>query len=99
MANVSLGFDDLHDATLTTVKLTWSSGVAVFAFDVEVNGYTSARITGRSLRRLVCPREYPWGESVSVNTIRQTEDGILKIEMQSGDEIQIHCGEFLVEFS
>jgi hypothetical protein len=46
--------------------------------------------------RAVCPRVFPWGPSDSVNEVKLelVENGRhLSVEMQSGDTLEIHCGE------
>lgn len=80
----------MHDWTLTLITVDWISG----------SGYLRIRGNGREreigfqrIQRLVVPREFPWGRSLSINAV----DGPielqgklqLKVEMQSGDVIEI----------
>ena len=81
----------LHDVTLRGVEYDWASSSCNL---VIMPGASSApsviRLTG--VTSLVVPHEEPWGPSVSINTA-QFSAGVLTIEMQSGDEIQIKASQ------
>jgi hypothetical protein len=86
-----ISLKDLHDATLVSLELDWASGDLNFNFRSGTKGSPTVCLTTSGLTLLKCPREYPWGRSVSVNTARAEElDGnmLLLVEMQSGDVIE-----------
>lgn len=91
----------LHDATLTSIELDWASGRAYLNFTVEIGEHRKSRIVVSGVKHLECPRECPWGESVSVNEVHSpnSEDGMLSIEMQSGDVIRVNAVEVTLEFA
>lgn len=85
----------MHDWTLTLITIDWISGSGY----LRIRGNEREReIRFQGIRRLVVPREFPWGHSLSINTV----DGPielqgklqLKIEMQSGDVIEIIADSF-----
>ncbi|RKH72333.1 hypothetical protein D7W81_06230 [Corallococcus aberystwythensis] len=89
----NIGWDRLHDATLVAVTTEWASGetrVRVRLSEEAARG-AGVHVTGTKLLR--CPREQPWGPSVSINEVRllSLRDGRkrLEIEVQSGDVIEI----------
>jgi len=90
----------LHDATLLSLGLSWEDGVVTIVLRKHPEGRVA--ISGRGAVRVLCPREQPWGRSVSVNAVRctsATQGGLdhLEIEMQSGDLIQIDAVSFSIE--
>jgi hypothetical protein len=93
---------DLHDATLESVELAWSSGKVVIR--VRTGDVMHARwvVVATSLRRLGCDRQTPWGFSASINEVRgptalSDDAAVLEIEMQSGDLIRIEAGAFTLQ--
>jgi len=93
MQNASTGWDRLHDATLVAVTTEWASGETLVRVRLSEEAARGAevRVTGTTLLR--CPREQPWGHSVSINEARllslQGGRKRLEIEVQSGDVIEI----------
>lgn len=93
MSIANPGWDHFHDATLLAITTDWASGETRLrvrlcddpARDAEI------RVTGTAL--LHCPREHPWGPSVSINEVRvhAIEGGRvrLEVEVQSGDVVEI----------
>ncbi len=90
------GLSKLHDATLETFALHWAEGIARIRLSTGVNGTGVVILEASGVLRAVCPRVFPWGESDSVNEVKleKVDDGwLLSIEMQSGDVLEICCGE------
>lgn len=89
----NIGWDRLHDATLIAVTTDWASGVTHVRVRLSDDAARGARIKITELVLLRCPREQPWGPSVSINEVRllSLQDGRkrLEIEIQSGDVIEI----------
>lgn len=89
----TIRWDHLHDATLVAVTTEWASGVTHVRVRLREKAARSAKInvTGSTLLR--CPREQPWGPSVSINEVRllslQGGRKRVEIEVQSGDVIEI----------
>jgi hypothetical protein len=86
----------LHDWTLSAATVNWGTGTAELTFAWDGKDYA---LTVRGLSKLVLPRTFPWGPSVSVNSIdgpTPLEDGLfhLSIEMQSGDVIELSAVNF-----
>jgi hypothetical protein len=86
--DVNAAIAEMHDAVLLSVGLDWEKGVGRISVRTA-RGSGSLVVEG--VRSLVCPRQFPWGRSVSVNevAIRKSpapEEGLeLTVEMQSGD--------------
>ncbi|HWB78182.1 MAG TPA: hypothetical protein VG755_24625 [Nannocystaceae bacterium] len=89
-------FDDLHDAVLESVELNFAAGrLRLTVRPVQWPGAPSTvHIIAHEWSQFVCPREEPWGASVSVNSC----DGPVPIEgggfritvaLQSGDSLEI----------
>lgn len=82
----------MHDWTLLSLSVDWKSGDANLDFLNSSSAKVSLRI--HELHSFYLPRKLEWGMSVSVNAVSgpvTLECGkmMLKIEMQSGDEIEI----------
>lgn len=82
---------DMHDWTLESVHFDWPSAVAELRL---VSPLGPATIAAEGVHDLKIPRSMPWGPSRSVNvTDGPTPMGgslqSLRIEMQSGDVIEI----------
>jgi len=96
-----ISLKDLHDATLVNLELDWASGDLSFNFRPSIMGSPTLCLAAHGLTLLKCPREYPWGRSVSVNTARADDlDGkiLLLVEMQSGDVIEAIIKEMSLAF-
>ncbi len=99
----SLSLPELHDSTLLGLTLYWSEGEVVLFFQTGMTGLERLSLRARGLHKLCCPRQLPWGPSISVNNIRETESQSipslreLTMEMQSGDEIVVVAESFQLE--
>jgi hypothetical protein len=88
----------LHDCTLSSATLNWRLG----ELQIGLLAHEGPRsIIAHGLRDLRVPRAFPWGPSVSVNSVdgpRPNPDGgqRLDIEMQSGDRIVIVADEIIM---
>ena len=82
----------MHDWTLLRIVLDWRTKIATF--DFKDTSSVVRTLIAEGVRELRIPCTNPWGPSVSVNEVLPVEispDGgqNLKIEMQSGDVIQV----------
>jgi len=95
----------LHDATLESMELRWTSGEAVLRIRTGDATHPQRVVVASGVRRLACDRQMPWGFSVSISEVRGRGPGpaaaaagddssVLEIEMQSGDVIRIEAGAF-----
>jgi len=99
LEEVNARIGGLHDAVLLSIDMQWAEGTVTLGVRTA-NG--PKRLVVKQVTRLVCPREYPWGRSVSINEVRlgETPAGTsfqLEIEMQSGDVLAIRGSEIGVE--
>ena len=83
----------LHDALIEFIKLEW--GEAVLEIDLLVFSEREKSAQPHSLRftgvsSFQATHKCPWGESASINTVKQTRSGC-EIEMQSGDLLIIEA--------
>ncbi len=86
----------LHDSTLEAFALDWAEGIVRIRLSTGVNGTGVVILEASGVLRAVCPRALPWGPSDSVNEVKleQVDNGrLLSIEMQSGDVLEIYCGD------
>ena len=87
----------MHDWLLRDIKFDWQTGRVVVA--LEDTNLIVRLLMADGVEELQAPRENEWGPSVCVNEafpIEQLPSGLLhlKIEMQSGDVIQITAKRF-----
>ncbi len=97
-------WNGLHDATLESLELHWSSGKVVMHIRAGDARRPQLVIVADALRRLSCSREMPWGASRSINEVHPPaaiDGGLssLEIEMQSGDRLRIEAGSFSLQDS
>ena len=98
-----LVLSELHDATFLGLTLCWQKGEAVLSFQTGRAGQASLSLRARGVHKLCCPRQQPWGPSVSINSVREQPSPSspalrdLIVEMQSGDEIVVVAESFLLE--
>jgi hypothetical protein len=88
--------NSLHDWELHSVKLDWKSGEAGFDISWADEHHT---LVAKGIQRLRLSREFPWGRTswiMGANEPVKTAEGklLLKIEMQSGDNIEIVAESF-----
>jgi len=87
----------MHDWKLKKIDFDWSA--ARVTVELEDSTYTPKLLIAESVRQLHVPRANDWGPSVSVNEVSEFPDAAtglhrLKIEMQSGDVLEIIAGHF-----
>lgn len=82
------GLPDLHDAILVGVTVAWGEAVAEVHL-CEVGSVSETILVFNRLRSLHCTRTEPWGPSVYINRAALSHRSHLRIELQSGDEIEI----------
>lgn len=89
----------MHDWILNKVAFEWKLARVV----LELNDLASAvrALVADGVTKLSDPRKNAWEPSVSVNEVHEIEElpsGLkqLKIEMQSGDVIQIVAAQFAI---
>jgi hypothetical protein len=87
----------MHDWTLKKIELDWHA--ARVTVHLEDSTYTARSLIAEGVQNLQVPRTNEWGPSVSVNEVSEIEpvpSGLqrVKIEMQSGDVIQIVAQRF-----
>src|SRR5271169_3216526 len=96
-----ISLDQLHDATFLSLDLNWRSGE--LSCNLRIHGDTVVRLVAHGLTFLKCPRQFPWGPSVSVNYARvnKAENGrvFLIMEMQSGDVIEADLEDVALEIA
>jgi hypothetical protein len=81
----------LHDATLRAIRLDWSTGDLHLELSAALHEGSSSHVLlqATEVTLLRCPRQAPWGWSVSVNEVRttSTQSGRtrLEVEVQRGE--------------
>jgi hypothetical protein len=87
----------LHDATLELLIFNWREGTLQIALKTGTGQLDKTTLFARGVTELRCPRLLPWGPSSSINTTNLEQLGdasyLLTIEMQSGDSIEVCCGD------
>jgi hypothetical protein len=83
----------LHDATLKSVEVLWAEARCLVSLKLATGNHV---LEFRGITRVEIPREAPWGQSASVNGV-SVQGGVVAIEMQSGDTIEVSANE--AEFS
>jgi hypothetical protein len=90
--------DNMHDATLISIKLDWESGTCVASFrggPTIPGGPFLLRWTDVS--DLHIPRTFAWGPSVSVLLAVEDPPGCYALQLQSGDVITVKAGSIAFE--
>jgi hypothetical protein len=85
---------ELHDATLSRVEMDWQSGLGRIEFKTAKTIVCEGVVEASYARRL------PWGMSMSVNDATVEPRGELnrlRIEMQSGDSIEVLASRIVVK--
>jgi hypothetical protein len=102
--NDDSAWPQLHDATLLGLNLRWKE--ALVEVELLIGGDRSGTwlLAGENVRGVICPREEPWGPSVSVNEVRGPllrKDGYqsIELELQSGDTLIVHAKRFTLRRS
>ena len=85
----------LHDASLQSIAFDWKSAqcqLELQCWSVELGRVQLIRLGFFKVSDLKVPKREPWGNSVSI--LEQCfEQGIYRIQMQSGDCIEITAQE------
>ena len=84
--------DQLHDATLVTIRFDWATRTCNFDFAGSPQLIESFTVTFTDVIELVIPANWPWGRSVSVLEARDNGSGRHEFEMQTGDIIVVVVG-------
>jgi hypothetical protein len=87
----------MHDWTLKRIEFDWRS--ARVTIELEDVTFAARTLIAENVKELQVPRANEWGPSVSVNKVSAIErlpSGMqrLRIEMQSGDVVQIVAERF-----
>ena len=82
----------MHDWTLVKIDFDWRD--ARVTIELRDSTFTARTLIAEGVRELLVPKANEWGPSVSVNEVSESEaehgqGRCLRIEMQSGDVIQI----------
>lgn len=78
-------FFKYHDSLLKDFAFQWEEGI-VKIHVLSNDGLENLKM--ENIKKIEIPRNYPWGKSNLINEISYSSP-FLKIEMQSGDIIQI----------
>lgn len=81
--------DQLHDATLLTIRFDWATRTCNFDFSGAPRLLEPFTIAFTGVTELVIPADWRWGRSVSVLEARDTGSGRYEFEMQTGDTIVV----------
>ena len=91
---------DLHDATLLSLAFDWSMSELRCLVRLVSSGSQTICIVFREVRLAKIPAGHPWGKSSSINSWVQAgiDAGVaVRIEMQSGDVIEVLAERFGIE--
>jgi hypothetical protein len=83
----------LHDARIADVVVDWEQKQCRFQLSVFTRPGSSAKpytLTFEGVTLFVMSHEQPWGSSLFVNSV-SSSNGHFKVEMQSGDIIEIRA--------
>jgi hypothetical protein len=81
----------LHDATLESIKVDWGSREVAINLKVYTSRNSSVEpyvLKFEKVNNIQAPHDSPWGDSESINRVT-VEDKKIKIEIQSGDVIEV----------
>lgn len=92
----TIGALPLHDLAFETMEFRWEAGSVALRFKRE--SPPSRLLTFTGVGSLELSRNFPWGRSSSVNSIRQTAEDRFDIEMQSGDVVGIRAASWSFAF-
>ena len=86
-----MSFDTLplHDAVLAAIYVSWEAGRCDLSLrPVDLPPHL---LIFEGFSNIELPRRESWGPSSSVNSIRQLQEGLFEIELQSGDTLRIEA--------
>lgn len=82
----------LHDFTLKQVLVEWATAEVIFHLEGPEGPET---LVAKGAQKLVLPHTEPWGPSAPINGVSSVPDRddliLTRIEMQSGDVIEVLC--------
>jgi hypothetical protein len=84
----------LHDATLLSINFDWTSGTGSIKMRIFDEEQKEVEIICKGFSNLKCTRTFPWGRSNSINEVKLANsdaDQSLRVEIQSGDVINVTC--------
>ncbi len=92
----------LHDAILDRIEVSWGQGLIHLHIRVGGSNDGSFCIKAEEALYLECPRRQPWGDSISINEVKELHGNgsatkRLEIEMQSGDLIIVEASIFRIQ--
>jgi hypothetical protein len=96
----SFVFLPFHDAVLCSIMVEWKEAKCILelsAFLDRDQEARSCRVVFLDVTKVVVPHQEPWGPSVHINEVFQPSPKEFRIEMQSGDELQIEAEEVCFE--
>ncbi len=88
MGSASFDALPLHDAVVSAIEIDWEKKLCRFHLSVVSRSGNDALLAFEGVTWLSMPHNEPWGPSSSVNSVSDAGGGF-KIEMQSGDIIEI----------
>ena len=80
--------NELHDATLTSIRMSWRDRTCVFDFAGAPSRPGPFSVEFDNVRELIVPSTMPWGHSASVLALAHVS-GRWELQMQSGDVIAV----------
>ena len=91
----------MHDWTLVSLTFDWQGASATLSLRNPSSETVS--LVAENVVNLLMPKRDEWGRSVSVNevagpTLQSDGTQTLRIEMQSGDVIEITAGSFVLPY-
>jgi len=96
-----MSWEELHDATLDRIDVTWSEALVILALNRWSDGCVKpCAVRCLGFRRLEVSHEYPWGPSSAINEVRSRRAGdttVVKFELQSGDLVVVEERDIAIE--
>jgi len=92
---------DLHDCTIEELRFFWQKGnlaITVWRHSKPLQKSILCNLVLSGVTEIFIPHESPWGPSNEINSA-SFENGLCKIEMQSGDVIKAQFSEVTFEES
>ncbi len=89
----------LHDAIVQEILINWPEKRVVLklkAFLDRSRNAVSCELIFGGVTKAIVPHEAPWGESSCINEAR-SDGAFYKIEMQTGDIVQIEASDYAFE--
>jgi hypothetical protein len=90
--SMSLTMHDYHDAILLDFAISWDSGTVVMKLALCSDQPRTIALTIVDVSELMFKRQFPWGRSVSVNSLKLepvASGRRVVVDMQSGDAVVV----------